>query len=279
MLWPSETGLGRRTRLYLMLVVCVATPLLVRSQPPGAPPDTRSPRERAFIDITGQWVAVITEDWRWRMVTPPVGDVSSIPLNAEGRARAEAWDLERDRAAGDLCKGYGPPGMIRLPTRMRVLWEDDDTLLLEFDAGRQQRRLHFSPSVPPSEHSLQGYSEAKWFRQPQSRGVLGGRTATTGGTLQVRTTSLAPGYLRPNGVPYSGQATVKEFFSTFTLPGDEGTWLVVTTVVDDPVYLTTQLILSTQFKKENSRAKWNPRPCEVPAPLVVRKPTAPGPFD
>jgi hypothetical protein len=58
-----------------------------------------------------------------------------------------------------------------------------------------------------------------------------------------------------------------------------GTWLVVTTVVDDPVYLTTQLILSTQFKKESSRAKWNPRPCEVPAPLVARKPTVPGPFD
>jgi hypothetical protein len=279
MLEPAFSRCAVVARLAALLVSCVIAPVIATAQPPGARPDPRSPRERAFIDLTGQWVAVITEDWRWRMLTPPVGDVSSIPLNAEGRARAEGWDLERDRAAGDLCKGYGPPGLIRLPTRLRVSWEDDDTLLLEFDAGRQQRRLHFDPETPPAEHTLQGHSQANWFRQPQTRGVLGGRTATSGGTLQVRTTSLAAGYLRPNGVPYSDRATVKEYFNTFTLPDDGGAWLVVTTVVEDPVYLATPLIISTQFKKESARAKWDPRACEVPAPLVVREPTPPGPFD
>jgi hypothetical protein len=52
------------------------------AQPPGAGTDARSPRERALIDITGQWVAVVNEDWLWRMITPPVGDTASIPLNA-----------------------------------------------------------------------------------------------------------------------------------------------------------------------------------------------------
>jgi hypothetical protein len=239
------------------------------SQPPPPPPDERSARERAPVDLTGQWVAVVTEDWRWRMVTPPVGDVASLPLNSRGRAVAEAWDLERDRAQGDLCKAFGPPGLIRQPTRLRVSWEDADTLLLQFDAGTQSRRLQFRPSEP-GEPSLQGHSDARWFRQTQSRGVFGVSTSPVGGALHVRTINLTAGYLRPNGAPYSERAIVTEFFNTFTLPGDMGTWLVVTTVVDDPEYLTAELVMSSQFKKEADTARWNPRPCEVAAPLITR---------
>jgi hypothetical protein len=238
-----------------------------RAQPPPPPPDQRSARERAPIDLTGQWVAVITEDWRWRMITPPVGDAASLPLNSEGRALAAAWDLERDRAQGSLCKPFGPPGLIRQPTRLRINWEDDDTLLLEFDAGNQVRELHFVPAAP-GERSLQGHSEARWFRQMQSRGVFGLRTPETGGALHVRTTNLTAGYLRPNGVPYSERATAKEFFNTFTLPDDHGTWLIVTTVVSDPQYLTADIVMSSQFKKETDRGRWNPRPCDISPPLV-----------
>jgi len=246
------------------------------AQPPG-PPDTRSPRERASIDITGQWVAVVNEDWRWRMITPPIGDTASLPVNERARAAAAAWDVERDRAEGALCKAFAGPGLMRQPTRIRIEWEDDDTLKLEFDAGRQVRRFEFA-SPPPAERSLQGYSAAQWFRQPQSRGVFGARTPSEGGSLVVRTTQLTGGYLRPNGVPFSEHAAVKEFFHTFTLPGDAGTWLVVTAVVADPEYLTTELILSSQFKKEASRAAWNPRPCDVAPPLRGPAPTPDNPF-
>jgi hypothetical protein len=247
----------------------------VSAQPPG-PPDTRSARERALFDMTGQWVAIVTEDWRWRMVTPPVGDTASLPLNERGRAATAQWSLERDRAEGDLCKAFGLPGLMRQPTRMRVRWEDDDTLELEFDAGRQVRKLEFAEGVA-SEPSLQGHSAARWFRQVQSRGVFGARTPPEGGSLVVRTTALSDGYLRANGVPYSERATVKEFFNTFTLSGDGGTWLVVTMAIDDPEYLTTELLLSSQFKKETSRAGWNPRACDIAAPLAApvqqREPT------
>jgi hypothetical protein len=256
----------------------VSLPPPVSAQPGGPPPDSRSARERALIDITGQWVAVVNEDWRWRMVTPPVGDTSSIPLNAEGRAVARAWDPDRDIADGNLCRAFGAPGLIRQPTRLRVSWQGDETLLLEFDAGRQTRRLEFAPPAIPPEPSLQGYSEASWFRQRQSRGVLGGVAPTAGGSLHVRTTQLTLGYLRPNGVPYSAQATMKEFINAFTLPGNGGSWLIVTTVVDDPVYLATQLVVSTQFRKEDRRAGWNPRPCEIPLPLTEAPPTEPDPF-
>jgi hypothetical protein len=225
-------------------------------------------REGALLDLTGQWVSVVNEDWRWRMVTPPKGDAASVPLNAAGREATGAWDLEADRARGDLCKAFGPPGLIRQPGRLRIRWEDDDTLLLEFDAGTQTRRFHFGPPPAPGARSRQGHSEARWFRQPQSRGIFGRGTPTPGGSLQVVTTNLSAGYLRPNGVPYGEQAVVKEFFDSFTLPGDAGTWLIATTVVDDPQYLTQELVISSQFKKETELSNWNPRPCEIPPPLV-----------
>jgi hypothetical protein len=234
---------------------------------PPPPPDLRSARERAPFDLAGQWVAVVTEDWRWRMVTPPVGDSASIPLNPHGLAATAAWDFELDRRESNFCRAYGPPGLIRQPTRLRIDWEDADTLRLQFDAGNQTRRLRFAPHAS-GERSLQGDSVAKWFRQTQSRGVFAAQTPDTGGSLQVRTTNLTAGYLRPNGVPYSERATLKEFFSTFTLPDGNGTWLIVTTVVNDPEYLASDLLMSTQFKKETSRSSWNPRQCDIAPPSI-----------
>ena len=272
----SRKSVPRGALTALLALAGAAGHLSADAQPPPGP-DTRSPRERALFDITGQWVAVVNEDWRWRMITPPVGDTSSLPVNARGRAAAAEWDLERDRAEGALCKAFAGPGLMRQPTRIRIDWEDDDTLRLEFDAGRQVRRFEFAPQAP-AERSLQGYSEAQWFRQRQSRGVLGQRTPPGGGSLVVRTTQLTGGYLRPNGVPFSERATVKEFFNTFTIPGDAGAWLVVTMVVDDPEYLTTQLLISSQFKKEASRAAWSPRPCDIAPPLRAPAPTPADPF-
>jgi hypothetical protein len=227
--------------------------------------NARTPRESALIDITGQWVSVVTEDWRWRMVTPPKGDTASVPLNAAGRKAAEAWDLNVDRARGALCKAFGPPALIRQPGRIRIRWENANTLALEFDAGTQIRRFRFGASSPAAARSLQGDSEARWFRQPQNRGILAQSAPTPGGSLEVVTTNLQPGYLRANGVPYSERAVVKEFFDSFTL-GDDGTWLIVTTVVSDPAFLTQEFVISSQFKKETELSRWNPRPCEIPAP-------------
>ena len=67
---------------------------------PGQAPNARA---QAPIDLTGTWVSVVTEDWRWRMMTPPKGDYPSIPLNPEGRTVADAWDPARDTAAGEQC--------------------------------------------------------------------------------------------------------------------------------------------------------------------------------
>src|SRR5690606_28912699 len=162
----------------------------------GGPPATA--RDGALFDITGQWAAGVNAGWRSRRLTPPPGDVTSIPVNARGRAEAAAWDLERDGAAGELWKAFAAPGLSRQPTRIRIGWEDGDTLRLEFDAGRQTRKFEFGAQQPPAEHSLQGYSAASWVRKTVQRGVFGSQ-APPGGSLDVVTTKLSPGYLRPNG--------------------------------------------------------------------------------
>src|ERR1044071_2252379 len=71
----------------------------------GGPPPT--PRASAPFDMTGYWVSLVTEDWRWRMMTPPKGDYSSVPLNNEGRRVADTWDLAKDKAEGNECRAFG----------------------------------------------------------------------------------------------------------------------------------------------------------------------------
>src|SRR5712691_9104032 len=93
-----------------------------------APP---TPRSTAAIDITGTWVSVITEDWKYRMVTPRKGDFEGVPGSVEAFRVANAWDPAKDDAAGEQCKGYGAVGVMRLPGHLRITWQDDRTLKME----------------------------------------------------------------------------------------------------------------------------------------------------
>ena len=232
-----------------------------RGQPPGPPP---TPQAAAPIDLTGNWVAVVTEDWRWRMLTPRKGDYSSVPLSAEGRKIADTWDPAK--AATDGCKPYGAAGIMRLPGRLRVAWENDTTLRIDTDAGQQTRLLRFDrSSAPQSTPSWQGHSVAEWERilQPGGLGVSIQQAPPRIGSLKVVTTGPRPGYLRKNGVPYSEATTVTEYFDRGSVY--ESDWLTVFTIVDDPTYLSQQFITSTHFKREPDGSKWMPTPCEPAA--------------
>jgi hypothetical protein len=79
-------------------------------------------------------------------------------------------------------------------------------------------------------------------------------------TLTVTTTHLLPGYLRKNGIPYSAETSVVEYFDRFTEP-DGAEWFTVTTVVTDPVYLGMPFVTTTDFRQEPDRSRWDPRPC------------------
>jgi len=228
-----------------------------------APPPTG--QAGAVIDLTGYWVSQVNEDWRWRMMTPPKGDYASVPLNAEGRKAGDAWDPAKDEAGGQQCKAYGAAGLMRLPTRLRITWADDKTLKVEADAGKQTRLFHFDGSMwQGGEDQWQGDSVASWQKQAQQRGFAppsGGVVPGKGGALKVVTTHMRPGYLRKNGVPYSGNAVLTEFFDRVELEGVA--YLILTTVVDDPQYLSDTFITSEQFKREPDGSKWNPAPCKA----------------
>jgi hypothetical protein len=250
--------------LLCCIALCVASSGAL-AQPPGPPPrPPPAPRAAAPFDITGNWVSIVNEDWLWRMVTPPKGDYSSLTmLNPKGRALADAWDP----ATAGSCKAYGAPGLLRMPTRLRIRWESDTVLTLETDAGRQRRTFRFAaPNAAPTQPgapSLQGHSTAQWHRPaPPIGGVIGGPAGPppAGGSLEVETTNLLPGWLRRNGVPYSEETTVTEHFDAFESPdGDD--WLIVTTVVRDPVYLSDRYVTSSHFKREPNGSNWNPTDC------------------
>ena len=214
-----------------------------------------SPQQAAPVDLTGYWVSVVSEDWRYRMLTPPKGDVAGIPLNVEGRKVAETWDAARDAAAGEACRAYGAPGLMRLPGRLHITWQDERTLKVETDAGTQTRLLRFGGGAAgAAERTWQGNSVAAWDA------VQGGNGSPRWGTLRVVTTQLRPGYLRKNGAPYSENTVLTEYFDRQSGPRN-ATWITITTIVNDPKYLTQEFITSTDFRKEPDGSKWKPTPC------------------
>src|SRR5215469_16825149 len=84
------------------------------------PRPTGSPKSSAPIDITGYWVAFVTEDWRFRMITPRKGDYQAVPMTQEARKVADAWDPTADETSGNQCKAYGAPALMRVPARFHI---------------------------------------------------------------------------------------------------------------------------------------------------------------
>ena len=257
-------------RVILVFLIATSLPAMILAQGRGgrggAPQPPKPAREAAPIDLTGNWVSVVTEDYRWRMVTPLKGDSASVPLNAEGLKVVDLWDPAKDEAASLQCKSYGAPAIMRVPGRLRITWTDDSTLKVETDAGTQTRMFHFGAQPPQgAAPSWQGYSAARWETGPTGRGGIGLGTRTEGAesrSLEVVTTQLRAGYLRKNGVPYSDKTSVTEYYDRFKEPnGDE--WFTVTTIVTDPVYLSIPFVTTTDFKKENDGSKFSPSACSA----------------
>lgn len=229
---------SRTAAIALMAAVVVCQPQM-QAQAPA--------RASAPIDLTGYWVSFVTEDWRYRMVTPPRGDYRNVPVTREALRILNAWNPAADAAAGEACKSYGAAALMRVPGRFRITWQDDNTLRVDSDAGMQTRLLRFgsTPAGRP-ERTWQGTSAARWDTR----------------SLTVVTTNMRAGYLRKNGVPYSENAMLTEYFDVAPHPAG-GQLLVVTAVVVDPQYLEQPFIVSTNFKKEADGSRWDPTPCSA----------------
>lgn len=252
--------------LSLFVVVCFLV-VGAFAQPPaggrggggrGAAKGGRGPQNAkasAPIDVSGYWVSVVTEDWRYRMVTPPKGNFLGVPLTGQGRTVANAWDPAKDEADGLQCKSYGAAAIMRVPGRFHFTWVDDNTLKIDIDSGMQTRLLHFGGTAPAdTQPSWQGSSIAQW------EAATTGKGQPKAGDLRVVTTHMLPGYVRKNGVPYSGDAVLTEFYDRIVGPnGDD--WLVVTSEVKDPMYFTMPFTTTTHFKKMKDDIGWDPQPC------------------
>lgn len=215
----------------------------------GENPAAKTPRESAPIDLTGYWVSIVSEDWRFRMLTPPKGDHPNFLLNAAGTKLADEWDPARDEAAKDHCKAYGAPNIMRVPGRFHITWADDRTLKIETDAGMQTRLFRFGApagNLPAGPPSRQGTSTAQWDRK----------------ALRVDTKNLLPGYLQANGVPFSANTSMVEYFDIIREPGGE-VWLIDDSVITDPTYLVRSVKRSTHLRKQPDASGWDPQACVV----------------
>ena len=254
----------RRAAAALAIVLTLSLASVAGQQAP-APSAPLTARASAPVDLTGNWVSVVSEDWLWRMTTPAKGDYASLPLNPEGTRVANQWNPAEEGS----CKAYGAAAIMRMPGRLRVAWEDDNTLRIETDAGQQTRHLRFNAAaLPPPTRDAQGHSLAQWeiTAQVAGSGADGGaanprRPPPRWATLKVVTTNMRAGWLRKNGVPYSENAVMTEYFDRFSDGVDE--WFTVTTMVEDPVYLTQPLMVSSNFKKERDGSKFAPTPCKA----------------
>ena len=260
---------GRRNARVLLVAVMglltIEARVLAQGRGAGGPP--QNPKAAAPFDMTGYWVSIVTEDWRYRMVVPAKGDYLSVPINVESKRVADGWDPAKDEAAGEQCKSYGAAGIMRLPERLHITWQDDNTLRMDVDAGTQTRLFRFGAAkAPDGASSWQGDSVAQWELQRTPPNTMGQPQASSGppqsGSLKVMTTRMRAGYLRKNGVPYSENAVLTEYYDVIR-EHDGSTWLILTSVVRDPMYLQRPFIISTHFRKEPDGSKWDPTPCSA----------------
>ncbi len=259
--------------IVAVIAFCIAG--RVDAQRGGGQPPPPVPRAAAPIELTGYWVSIVTQDWRWRMVTPAKGDYQGFQLTPEASKMADAWDPAKDEAAGEQCRSYGAPALMSVPGRLHITWQDDNTLKIETDAGTQTRLFHFGAyqTPPNTARTWQGVSVAQWqmprdnvpliFRpadQPVERTADTPAVRPSGGSLRVVTTRLRPGYLRKNGVPYSENTVLTENWDLYKRPNGEE-WLTITTQVDDPQNLRNAKLIAPLFTKEPDGAKWDPTSC------------------
>ena len=241
-----------------------------RGGPPGGAPGgggrggARGGRGGAPFDMTGYWVSVVGEDWRWRAF-PTRGDYGAVPLNQAARQIADTWDPAKDAAAGEACKAFAAPSVMRIPGRLHITWQDDQTLKIETDSGKQTRLFYFGNLPENKVEDFQGSSKAEWDLGNAGAGGLffgrGGAAAGPSGSLKVVTNRMKPGYATRNGVPFSNNATLTEYYDLVKeKSGVE--YLILTTTLDDPTYMSQPMWTATHFKKQGDATNFTPASCD-----------------
>lgn len=239
----------------------------------GQEPATASPptgRAQAPFDPGGYWVSLVTRDWRFRMVVPGRGEYQGIPLSLAGKQFADSWNALADESAGKQCEAYGAGVVMLVPGRLLISWQDDETLKVQTDAGMQTRLLHFGAAGtrPEPPRSWQGYSTAAWMLHHTYQIGVGEPVPVENqrfGSLKVTTNDMLAGILRKNGVAYSDQSVLTEYWDVQRDPASQVQYLIDSATLHDPIYLVGDYYYSATFQKEMDGSKWHPTPCSLTA--------------
>jgi hypothetical protein len=187
------------------------------------------------VDFSGEWSPLYHEDAPERLPGPELGDYTELPINAAARMRADSWDADRISVVEQYqCRPHGSDYSMRGLGNLRVWKEIDQTTqkIIAFHthmlAWDSERTIYMDGRQHPPEyaaHTWQGFSTGVWESN----------------MLTITTTHLKENYIRRNGVPRSDQAIVTEHWTR------HGDYLAVTTVIDDPVFLTEPLVRSDNW--------------------------------
>jgi len=202
----------------------------------------------AQIDFSGEWAPRFYEDQPERVAGPELGDYLGLPINDAARERADTWAASIQSTPEWQCRPHSADYIWRGPSQLRITKEVDPVTrqILAFHAEwlRSIDNIYYLDGRPHpsanSPHTWGGFATAKW----------------DGDMLTVTVTHLKEGYVRRNGVPRSDLATVTEHWVR------HGNWLTVTTVVNDPVYLTEPFVRSTDYELDEHQLV-APYPCDT----------------
>jgi len=189
----------------------------------------------AQVDFTGEWAPLYHEDGPERGPGPELGDYTEMPINDAARMRADSYDADRISVVQEYqCRPHGADYALRGLGQVRI-WRDIDAATqrttafhMHFLAWDSERTIYLDNRPHPPEyalHTFQGFSTAVW----------------EGNMLTVTTTHLKANYLRRNGLPRSDKATLTEHWTK------HGDYLTITTVIEDPVFLTEPLVRSDNW--------------------------------
>jgi hypothetical protein len=210
----------------------------------------------AQVDLSGTWANRLHEDWIERAPGPDIGDYTGVPLNDEGRARADAYQVSLQATPERQCILYTAQYMVMGPQNLRiaadldpisgrvVAWRFSGTVDRAPHTIWMDGRPHPSKNAP---HTAGGFATGEW----------------QGNTLVAYTTHLTEDMVWRNGVPASDQATMTE-----TYVRHDNT-LTITMILDDPTYFDEPFIRSASFVLDPA-IRVLPEPCE-PQVEITRK--------
>ncbi len=185
----------------------------------------------AQVDLNGSYQIRMYEDFNERGPGSDLGDYTGMALSDEGRAKALLYTSNLPSTFERQCLAQSPWVIQYRPLNLRI-WSEVNAdggvvaWVLGGDYLRANIRIWMDGRPHPSpnaQHPSAGFTTGKW----------------EGDTLTSRTTHVKTQWIRRGvGIPGSDQST---FTTHLTLQDD---LLTVTTIQDDPIYLTEPHVVS-----------------------------------